>query len=91
MKTVDPVWMIDKQEGVLSLQAVQLSQLTKHRLSNNVGSVKSFLSVPVRALEGARHFALVEDVPIQPKLARNHRSGLELSPTHASLRSQPRP
>jgi hypothetical protein len=31
MKTVDPVWMIDKQEGVSSLQLEQLSQLTKHR------------------------------------------------------------
>jgi hypothetical protein len=30
MKTVDPVWMIDKQEGVSSLQPEQLSQLTKH-------------------------------------------------------------
>jgi hypothetical protein len=25
MKTVDPVWMIDKQEGVSSLQLEQLS------------------------------------------------------------------
>src|ERR1017187_8055666 len=62
-------------------------KLLKHRLSNNVGGVKHFLSVPIRALRRARHFALVEDVPIQPKPARNQYSGLELSPTHASLRS----
>jgi len=30
-----------------------------------------FLSVLLRALRRARHFALVEDVPIQPRLARN--------------------
>jgi hypothetical protein len=34
--------------------------LAKHRLSNNVGSVKHFLSTPPRALEEERHFALVE-------------------------------
>ena len=43
----------------------------QHRLSNNVGGVKHFLSVLLRALRRARHFALVEDVPIQPRLARN--------------------
>src|SRR5947208_15752677 len=48
-------------------------------------SVKHFLSELIRALRRERHFALVEDVPVQPRLARNHlRSGL--SPTHASLR-----
>ena len=61
-----------------------------NRISNNVGSVKHLLSVLLRALRRARHFALVEDVPIQPRLARNQYSGRELSPTHASLRSQPR-
>ena len=66
-------------------------QLAKHRLSNNVGGVKHFLSTQRHALEEERHFALVEDVPIQPKPARNQYSGLELGPTHASLRSQPRP
>ena len=33
--------------------------------------VKYVLSVLIRALRRARHFALVEDVPIQPRLARN--------------------
>ena len=55
-----------------------------NRLSNNVGGVKHFSSVLIRARGRARHFALVEDVPIQPKPARNQFSGLELSPTHAS-------
>ena len=59
-------------------------------ISDNVGGVKRFLSVLLRALRRARHFALVEDVPIQPRLARNQYSGQELSPTHASLRSQRR-
>src|ERR1700686_665818 len=68
----------------------QSSQLLKHRLSNNVGGVKHFSSVGIPALRRVRHFALVENVPIQPKPARNQYSGQELSPTHASLRSQPR-
>ena len=37
--------------------ARMLSQMAKHRLSNNVGSVKHFLSVPLRALGRARHNA----------------------------------
>ena len=32
----------------------------KHRVSNNVGAVKRFLSVPVRAHRRVRHFALVD-------------------------------
>ena len=63
------------------------SQLTLNRLSDNVGGVKQFSSTRQHALEEERHFALVEDVPIQPRLARNQYSGLELGPTHASLRS----
>src|ERR1700680_913467 len=62
-------------------------KLLKYRVSNNVGGVKHFLSVLIRALRRVRHFALVENVPIQPRLARNQVSGQELSPTHASLRS----
>jgi hypothetical protein len=59
------------------------SQLLKHRLSNNVGGVKHILSVPIPALRRARHFALVEDVPIQPRLARNQYSGLDsVRPMH---------
>jgi hypothetical protein len=37
-----------------------VSQLTLNRLSDNVGRVKSFLSVHRRALERERHFALAE-------------------------------
>jgi hypothetical protein len=61
--------------------------LTKHRLSNNVGGVKHFLSTLWHMLREERHFALVEELPIQPRLARNRFSGQELSSTHASLRS----
>jgi hypothetical protein len=32
-------------------------------ISNNIGSVKSFLSTPLPALRRARHFALVENSP----------------------------
>jgi hypothetical protein len=63
-------------------------QLLLTGISNNVGGVKFFLSALRRALVEERHFALVESVPLQPRLARNQYSGLELSPTHASLRSQ---
>jgi UDP-N-acetylglucosamine 2-epimerase len=58
-------------------------QLAKHRISNNVGSVKHFLSELRRALEQERHFALVEDVPYQPRLARNPGSDLDsVRPMH---------
>ena len=36
-------------------------------ISNNVGDVKFFWSVLTRALRGARHFALVEEVPFPTK------------------------
>src|ERR1035437_8128118 len=65
-------------------------QLLINRVSNNVGRVKHFLGALVCALRRARHFALVEELPCQPRPARNPFSGQELSPTHASLRSQPR-
>src|ERR1700693_3939169 len=45
--------------------------LAKHRLSDNVVPVKNFLSVLIRALRRARHFALAEKVPYQPRPARN--------------------
>jgi hypothetical protein len=38
------------------------SQLTKNRLSDNVGAVKKFLSTLLLALVEERHFALVEAV-----------------------------
>jgi len=41
-----------------------------------------------RALNEERHCALAEELPMQPRLARNQDSGPELSPTHASLRSK---
>src|SRR5215813_9158396 len=56
-------------------------------LSDNVGDVKSFWSVLGRALRRARHFALVEKVPCPTEARFQSVSGLELSPTHASLRS----
>jgi hypothetical protein len=61
--------------------------LAKHRLSNNVGVVNQYWRTLQHALDEERHFALVEEVPIQPRLARNQGSGLELGPTYASLRS----
>jgi hypothetical protein len=41
-------------------------QLTKNRLSDNVGGVKQLLSILIRALGEERHFALVE-WPYQPQ------------------------
>ena len=55
-------------QPVLSLTA---RQLTLSGVSDKVGGVKYFVSVLIRALRRARHFALVENVPIQPRLARN--------------------
>jgi hypothetical protein len=65
-------------------------QLLQNRVSDNVGGVKPFLSTPRHALREERHFALVEGVafPTVGSLVIVFRSGL--SPTHASLRSQPR-
>src|SRR5438132_12146374 len=39
----------------------------KNRVSNNVGGVKHFWDALARALRRARHFALVEELPYQPK------------------------
>jgi hypothetical protein len=53
--------------------------------TRKIGTVSTpGLSVPIPAPRRARHFALVTDVPIQLKLARNRFSGLEHSPTHPS-------
>src|SRR5260370_36190979 len=68
-------------------EAHQKSLVFEHRISDNVVPVKYFVSVLTRALRGARHFALVEAVPYQPKARSQSVSGQELSPTHASLRS----
>ena len=51
--------------------------------------VKHFLSVLLRALRRARHFALVERSAIPTKGSLVIVSGQKLSSTHASLRSQP--
>jgi hypothetical protein len=60
--------------------------LLKNRVSDNVGSVKHFLGVPTHALRRARHFALVEGLPYQPRLARNRfRSGTQSDPCISSV------
>jgi hypothetical protein len=38
--------------------------LAKYRLSDNAGAVKHFLSILLRALRRARHFALVEALAV---------------------------
>jgi hypothetical protein len=43
--------------------------LAKNRLSDNVGAVNHFLSVLRRALQRARHFALVEAFAVALALA----------------------
>ena len=45
------------------------TKLTINRVSDNVGGVKLIPSELLRALEQERHFALVEEVPFQPRLA----------------------
>jgi hypothetical protein len=55
----------------------------KHRLSDNVGGVKRFLSVRVRALGEERHFALVEiAVPTKGSLVIVFRFGFSARPMH---------
>ena len=41
--------------------------MSRTGLSNNADAVKYFLSVVIRALRGARHFALAEQVPYPTK------------------------
>ena len=60
----------------------------KHRVSDNVGGVKQLLGVPVRALAGERHFALVEmAIPTTGSLVIVFQVRT-FGPTHASLRSR---
>jgi hypothetical protein len=40
--------------------------LSQHRLSNNVGVVNHYWRTLQHALDEERHFALAEEVPIQP-------------------------
>jgi hypothetical protein len=53
-------------------------------ISDNVGGVNYFVSVVIRALRGARHFALVEALPYptQGSLAISFRSGNSVRPNH---------
>jgi hypothetical protein len=46
-------------------------KLTLNRPSENVGGVKYFSSVRIRALGRARRLVLVEELPYQPRLVRN--------------------
>ncbi len=61
----------------MGVSKADLLLLTKHRLSNNVGVVNQNWRTLQPALDEERHFALVEGVPIQPRLARNQGSGLD--------------
>ena len=45
-----------------------VGQVAQHRISDNVGGVKHFLSALLHTLEEERHFALAEkELPCQPK------------------------
>src|SRR5215831_5188662 len=61
--------------------------LLKHRLSDNAGSVKNFLSTLLYPLEEERHFALAENnCQCQPRLARNQfRSEFRSDPCISSV------
>src|ERR1019366_5194141 len=58
-----------------------------HRVSDNAGAVKHFLSVLLRALRRARHFALVEGsaLPNQGPLVIRFRSGTQSDPCISSV------
>jgi len=73
--------------AMCTIPALQL--LTKNRASDNVGPCQALLSALLHALKKERHFAPVEGVafPTVGSLVIVFRPGL--SPTHASLRSQP--
>jgi len=67
------------------------SRRTEISPSLTVSAVSSAsLSALTRALQRERHFALVEVVPDPTKARSQSVSGLELSPTHPSLRSHGR-
>jgi hypothetical protein len=68
---------------------ISTRQLAKHRVSDNVGPCQALSSALLHALKKERHFALLDGVafPTVGSLVIVFRSGL--SPTHASLRSQP--
>ena len=60
-----------QERGLHQCIAKSAPLMLKNRLSDNFGGVKHFSSVLIRALARARHFALVEELPYQPRLARN--------------------
>jgi hypothetical protein len=64
--------------------------MVKHRVFNNVGAVKRFLSVLVRALRRVRHFALVEAfaVPNQGSLVINSRIAAAQRARWAKIRAK---
>jgi len=76
---------------VLPLTAIwtRRCNLAQNRVSDNVAPVKHFLSVLLRALRRARHFALAEGSAVPTKGSLAIISGPKLSSTHASLRSHP--
>jgi hypothetical protein len=61
-------------------------QLTQHRVSDNVGGAKQFLSTLLHALEEERRFALGENCHSNQRLARNPlRSGTRSDPCISSI------
>jgi hypothetical protein len=58
----------------MGLTIVKSGLLLKHRVSDNAGGVNHFLSVLVRALRRARHFALVEAFAVALALPTKARS-----------------
>jgi len=53
--------------GLLVIPSLAPHPVQANRLSDNVGGVKHFLSVLLRALRRARHFALAEQQPYPTK------------------------
>jgi hypothetical protein len=62
---------VDKQGVKTDLDGFGANRLTKPGVSDNVGGVKHFLSVLLRALRRARHFALAEKQLPLPTKARS--------------------
>jgi hypothetical protein len=81
----------DSKNLIMCLMISEAAYLTLNRVSDNVGPCQALLSALLHALKEERHFALIDGVAFpNRRLARNRFPGQELSPTHASLRSQPR-
>jgi hypothetical protein len=56
--------------------------VAQNRFSSNLGVVNPYWRTLQHVLDEEHHFPLAEEVPIQPRLARNQCSGLEFGPTH---------